>query len=102
MARYEPGQPKPPGSGRKKGTPNKATLALRERLAAHGCDFEEELAKAIMAKDYAMVQVLQSLLPFIQPKFKDREPVQEKTNNVDDSLSSFSTEELINFVRCNQ
>jgi hypothetical protein len=38
-----PGLPKT--GGRAKGTPNKSTLALREKLAALGCDPDEELVK---------------------------------------------------------
>lgn len=44
---------KPPGlektGGRTKGTPNKSTLALREKLAALGCDPPQELLK--LARD---------------------------------------------------
>jgi len=35
---------KTPGSGRKKGTPNKVTGTVRERLAALGCDPIDGLA----------------------------------------------------------
>lgn len=35
------------GSGRKKGTPNKRTLALKERMAELGCDPIEFMAKIV-------------------------------------------------------
>ena len=35
---FTPGAPKPPGSGRKKGTRNKITQEVAERLEELGCD----------------------------------------------------------------
>lgn len=50
---FEPGSPKPPHSGRKKGTPNRQTRLLDEILAAANV----EPVKAIM-----------ELLPHLEPK----------------------------------
>ncbi len=38
------GAPKPAGSGRRKGTPNRATAEISERLAELGCDPIEGMA----------------------------------------------------------
>jgi hypothetical protein len=41
----KPGTPRNPNSGRKKGTPNKDTREIAERLAALGCDPIEGMAR---------------------------------------------------------
>ncbi|ATR19137.1 Hypothetical protein RMHFA_05563 (plasmid) [Roseomonas mucosa] len=38
MSQFIPGQPQPPGAGRKPGTLNKATLAARRMAEEMGCD----------------------------------------------------------------
>lgn len=35
---FKPGMPRPPGAGRKPGTPNKASLGVFEKAEAEGCD----------------------------------------------------------------
>lgn len=44
------GSPKTPGSGRKKGAPNKRTVELQAKLAALGCDPIAGMAKIAMGK----------------------------------------------------
>ena len=61
----------PKTGGRQKGTPNRATLLLREKLAALGCDPAEELVK--IARDLKSTGVLRSniystFLPYMYPK----------------------------------
>lgn len=63
-----PGLPKTGGRG--KGTPNRSTVALREKLAALGCDPAEELVK--IAQDPktpvdSKVQIYSTLLPMCIP-----------------------------------
>lgn len=41
---------KRPGAGRKKGVPNKNTLAIKERLAELGCDYVQVLALVVENK----------------------------------------------------
>lgn len=69
---FRPGQPKPPGSGKKKGTKNKKTLRLRDLLEDRAVDFEGELAKAVLAKDVEMIKALKDLLPYLQPRIKEQ------------------------------
>jgi len=64
---------KTPGSGRKKGTPNKKTEGFRARLAEHGCDLDLALAQAINSKDVELIKAIGSILGYFTPKFKDVE-----------------------------
>ncbi len=61
----------PKTGGRQRGTPNRSSTLLREKLAALGCDPAEELVK--IAKDLKSPGVLKStiystLLPYMYPK----------------------------------
>ncbi len=47
---FTKGTPKPEGSGRKKGTPNKLSATVRERLEELGCDPIEGMAQIAMDK----------------------------------------------------
>jgi len=71
--RFVTGAPRPTNAGRKKGTPNKLTLNVAERLAALRCDPLEGLAKiarngsnpvAIRARCYA------ELAQYVYPRRK--------------------------------
>jgi hypothetical protein len=66
-----PGLPKT--GGRKKGTPNRATVVLRDKLAALGCDPAEELVKIAQNPETSVaskVQIYSTLLPYVYPKRK--------------------------------
>ena len=61
----------PKTGGRKKGTPNRATLVLREKLAALGCDPAEELVKIAQDSKTPVgfrMHIYSSLMPYIYPK----------------------------------
>lgn len=63
----------PKTGGRTKGTPNRATLALREKLEAIGCDPFIELAKMGMNDKNSgelRERCLNDLLPYLYPKRK--------------------------------
>src|SRR5574343_925120 len=95
------GKPKgsPKTGGRQKGSPNKKSLFLRERLESHGCDLDKQLAEAILAKDINMIEALQKLLPYVQPKLKDREaPVESEALND----TTQDTDSLIKLVKNNE
>ena len=47
---FAPGTPKPAGSGRKEGTPNRSTLEVAERLRELTCDPIEGMARIAMDK----------------------------------------------------
>jgi hypothetical protein len=91
---FRPGQPKPPGSGKKKGTKNKKTLRLRDLLEDRAVDFEGELAKAVLAKDVEMIKALKDLLPYLQPRIKEQEEPAKPEVEPDDS-DDLSDDELI-------
>lgn len=59
--------------GRKKGTPNKRTVWLREAFDRGGVDFEGALKKALETQHVGMIEVLQGFLPYLAPKIKDRD-----------------------------
>jgi len=76
---YPKGAPRPAGAGRKKGTPNKATQSIREKLAAIGCDPIMGMAQIAMAKDERgawcapielRFKILAELASYIEPKPK--------------------------------
>ena len=61
----------PKTGGRQRGTPNRSTTLLREKLAALGCDPAEDLVK--IANDLKCPAVLKTniystLLPYVYPK----------------------------------
>lgn len=66
---------KNPNAGRKKGTPNKDKQALRERLAAMGCDPIDGMAKiaqeAMSEKDYPLAgNMFKELARYTYPALK--------------------------------
>jgi hypothetical protein len=66
----------PKTGGRKKGTPNRATLALKEKLDTFGCDPLLELAKMAMNEANPLeirVRCLSEIAPYVYPK---RKPVE--------------------------
>jgi len=75
------GRPKglPKTGGRKKGTPNRATVLLGEKLAANGYDPADELmriAADVRTPLELSVHIHLALLPYIYPK---RKPVDDST-----------------------
>lgn len=62
------GQQKPPGSGRKKGTPNKSTTKVADHLKRHGANVYKALAEAINEKDIEMIKALSSIIAYVAPK----------------------------------
>lgn len=82
------GQGKTPGSGRKKGTPNKKTLAVAEAFAAAKLDPVRMLANALKKAPYDIkVKAALALMEFIYPKRKaveitDDSPADEGTSVV--------------------
>ena len=75
---FKKGDPKPPGSGRKQGTPNKINAEVAERLAELKCDPVQGLAKIasnprnderLRARCYA------ELLEYCKPKLSRTEHV---------------------------
>lgn len=51
MAKFQPGNPKPPGSGKKKGQPNKATKDVREAIARFAQSTVEDFARWVAEID---------------------------------------------------
>lgn len=71
MSKFELGQSKPEGSGRKKGTPNRRDTLLRDLLADKGVDVAESIINLLPELPPAKrVEVLISLLPFTYAKLK--------------------------------
>ena len=81
----------PKTGGRRKGTPNRATLLLREKLAALDCDPAEALVK--IAKDLKTpvglkASIYSTLLPYVHPK----------RSCVDDSVEERETEKTVEWA----
>lgn len=65
---FQPGQPKPAGSGRKPGTPNRATQQLREILEAEGLDPAKKLAQLLPSLEpEKQADVCLALLKYLYP-----------------------------------
>ena len=63
--------------GRKRGTPNKRSLALRQALEAHGCHVEEQLAGLLQdpaVEATLKAEVLTKLLPYVYPQLRPVDP----------------------------
>lgn len=88
---------KPTGSpktgGRKAGTPNKRSIWLREELDKADINWGIELKKALDTLDYKKAEILVSLLPFLNPKLKEKEmedEVESKAEEADSLLNLIS------------
>jgi hypothetical protein len=100
MAKFQKGQPRAPGAGARKGQVfKKRTPDLIEGLLENGCNYDQELGKAILAKDAVMIRALSELLPYIRPRFKEAEKKEESP--IQDTLvqiSDYTTEQLLRDV----
>lgn len=75
---FQRGDPKPPNSGRRKGTPNKITREVAQQLADLGCNPVEGLALIAMndkAEDAIRVRCYSELLEYVKPKLSRHEVV---------------------------
>jgi hypothetical protein len=97
MAKFAKGYVKPPSAGAKKGQKYKKKVPdLYEGLLDKGCDYDQELGKAILAKDAVMIRALSDLLPYIRPRFKETEKKEESPT--DETLKEITTEQLLKSV----
>jgi hypothetical protein len=90
----------PKTGGRKRGTPNRATVVLREKLAALGCDPAEELVK--IAQDSktlveSKVHIYSTLMPYLYPKRKLIDDSDEERGSV--NVQAISPEEALELAR---
>lgn len=100
MARGRPkGAPKTPGSGRKAGTPNKATANIRALAQGYGPAVIEELARLAMeaGSEAALVAAIKELLD----RAYGRAPATVDTTIYRDK-HEFSDEELVAIIRAAQ
>lgn len=61
------GKPRPEGAGRKKGTPNKASLPILELCEKHNCNPAEALIKCMEDPEYRFLAA-KELMQYIYPK----------------------------------
>lgn len=68
----------PKTGGRKRGTPNKKTSILLDRLEGLNFDVVEELIKCLDDPEYKMIkpQILMKLLDFIYPKIRQQASIE--------------------------
>jgi hypothetical protein len=78
----------PKSGGRKAGTPNKRSVWLREELDRANIDWGLELKKALDTLDYKKAEILVSLLPFLNPKLKEKEVEDTQETSSEDSEDS--------------
>lgn len=95
---------KKPGSkktgGRKKGTINKHTLWLRDELNNVGMSWGKEFKLALDRADYQKAQILADLLPYLNPKLKDREAESPSIETPkDNELKTLTDENLLKLVK---
>jgi hypothetical protein len=66
---FKKGQPRPPTAGRKAGTPNKSTVAIREAAQAHGTAALHRLVALIRHRDgHVALKAIQILLAYAYGK----------------------------------
>lgn len=89
----------PKTGGRAKGTPNRATQSLREKLAALGCDPMGELVKIAQnsKSEDTKVQIYSNLMPYAYPKRKPADDSSEGKITVD--RQGISPEEALDLAR---
>jgi hypothetical protein len=83
-----PGRPVglPKTGGRTAGTANKKTLWLRDELERVGLSWADEFKSALESNNLQKANVLLELLPYLNPKLKEKEAaddVQEPTDTTD-------------------
>lgn len=94
------GTPKPANAGRKKGTPNKITMSLREDLKAKNFDVSEQIVKLFKDPETSnrdRVDLLKLVLEFTQYKpSAPKEPEQPtfQANNIQVAMMRQTTAEL--------
>ena len=89
------GQGRPENSGRKPGSRNKKTIWLNEVLSDIGFSWSQELKKAYEEKDYKKIELLQQLIPYLNPKIKDKEI---DDNSDDNSLDEIPPKSLVSII----
>ncbi len=66
---FKKGDKKPANSGRKKGTPHKKSLLVREVLENHGINLAEQIIVRLpKLSTLEQVRALTALLPYVYPK----------------------------------
>jgi hypothetical protein len=71
---FKKGDKKPENSGRKKGTPHKKSLLVREILENHGINlFEQILVRLPKLEPRHQMQALTAMLPYVYPKLNSHE-----------------------------
>lgn len=102
---FKPGDPKPPGSGRKKGTKNKASIPKAvEVMASMGFNPTRYLIDLASKQDLAddlKVKIGLELQGYVQPKAKEGQPDADETSDSNEPTEIPSEElaELINLSR---
>jgi hypothetical protein len=90
----------PKTGGRQRGTPNRATVELREKLAALGCDPAEELVKIAQDSKTPLgfrLHIYSMLMPYVYPKRKQIDDSSEERAKV--NVQAMSLEEALDFAR---
>lgn len=99
---FKKGDPKPANSGIRKGTKHNHKRAgdLHKSLLERGCDFDQLFAEALLAKDHQMIKVMIEVMPFLRPRYKEREaPLDDSSDNDQiTAIAEESTESLLRSV----
>lgn len=90
---------RPKFGGRKKGTPNKKTVWLRETFESGSIDFEGALRSALAEKNIGMLQALQGFLPYLSPRIKDKDADIDSSSQEPDPMTALPAAELAAIAR---
>lgn len=90
---------RPKTGGRKKGTPNKRTVWLRDAFERGGVDFEGAIKKAMEEQNVGMLTVLQGFLPYMAPRIKEKDAEAGDDSGDSDPLASLPTADLAALAR---
>jgi len=100
MGQFQPGQSKPSGSGRKRGTSNKKTMNLEATLESYGIDLVGQIAELLpqLAVD-KRADVLLNLIGYIYPKRKAVETSVQSNQEFEGKSIKETHMEIAHFTR---
>jgi hypothetical protein len=95
------GKPKgsPKSGGRTIGTPNKRSVWLRDELENAGINWGEEMAQALAGSDFKKAEILIALLPYLNPRMKDKEKEDTPDEQSKESFEFSPSSSLLNILK---
>lgn len=90
------GSPRVPGSGRQKGTVNKKSIWLRDELESNDLHWGKEFKKSLDTENYKKAELLISLLPYLNPRLKERDSIIEVEQKIEELKNNEDILKVVN------